>query len=384
MHTRFEHSLGVMHIAGQLFDKVKLRSLEILKSELAYDDQGFARDRQIVRLAALLHDTGHAPFSHAGEDVFPTNPKNAKRYKHEEYSSAVIRYELKDVIESHALNQNLEIKANDVASLVDGTSGVGRRALWRELIDSHMDADRMDYLLRDSLHTGVDYGKYDWRRILNTIQVIELPQEEGSAGRQGLRLGVSKGGIHAAEALVLARYYMFTQVYFHKTRVAYDHHIRHALKAMLPNGAFPLPTPDGIKEYILWDDWRVLGLLANGKGEYHGDRLLKRDHYREVYETPECPNEEHRARLVEVHTKLGDLCVAMESSKTSAYNIDDKPDISVVTEDTLKLVRPLSHYSSVVKNLNAHKIEIVRLYSRSEDAEKARDRVAELNTEPQS
>jgi uncharacterized protein len=67
-----------------------------------------------------------------------------------------------------------------------------------------MDADRMDYLLRDSLHVGVDYGRYDWRRLLNTVQAVEMPQPEGEPLTQGLRLGVAEGGTHAAEALVLA------------------------------------------------------------------------------------------------------------------------------------------------------------------------------------
>lgn len=380
MHTRFEHSLGVMHIAGQLFDAVVRQSAEVLRSELAYDRPGLDRDRVIVRLTALLHDTGHSPFSHAGEHVFPIDPKTGKPFKHEAYSAAVIRHELRDAIENHPLNQNLEIRAEDIANLLEGTAGAGRRLFWRELLDGQMDADRMDYLLRDSLHTGVDYGKYDWRRILNTIRVVELPQMEGSDVRQGLRIGVTNGGIHAAEALVLARYYMFTQVYFHKTRVAYDHHIKHALAAMLPNGTFSPPTLDGVRDYLKWDDWRVLGRLADGGGGDHGRRIRDRDHFREVYDTPECPTEADRDKLRCARERLGELFAAEESSATSAYKLEQR-DILVVTEDRLKQVRPLSYYSSVVKNLETHPIEIVRLYARREDAEAARNRVAVLREE---
>jgi len=380
MHTRFEHSLGVMHIAGQLFDAVARRSSEILRTEWGYEAPELVRDRQIVRLTALLHDTGHSPFSHAGEDVFPVNPttKNPKRhYKHEAYSAAVIRYVLRDVIEGHTLNGEFKIQAEDIAMLLEGASGSGRRIFWRQLIDGQMDADRMDYLLRDSLHTGVDYGKYDWRRLLNTIQVIEMPLRKDEEFKPEPRLGVSEGGVHAAESLVLARYYMFTQVYFHKTRVAYDHHIRHALKAILPGGTFPPPTAEEIGDYLKWDDWRVLGRLADGAGGDHGERLCQRNHYREVYHTPESPREADLTLLDVIRKSLGNLVVALESSKTSTYKLEAS-DISIVTEDNLRQVRPLSHHSSLVQNLNQHPIEIVRLYSKPEDAQATRAKIAEM------
>src|SRR6516165_8132169 len=82
MHTRFEHSLGVMHIATQLFDAVVRRCPDILISGFNFSEEELERERQIVRLTALLHDTGHSPFSHAGEDVFPIDPKSGKHYKH--------------------------------------------------------------------------------------------------------------------------------------------------------------------------------------------------------------------------------------------------------------------------------------------------------------
>src|SRR5262249_11149407 len=147
-----------------------------------------------VRFTALLHDTGHGPFSHAAEDVFPADPKSKKPYKHEAYSSAVILHVLKDAIESHKLNEKLAIKGEEIAELLEGKSTAGRRLFWRQLIDGQMDADRMDYLLRDSLHTGVDYGKYDWRRLLNTLQVIEMPSRGEADALQDARLGITEGG----------------------------------------------------------------------------------------------------------------------------------------------------------------------------------------------
>ncbi len=105
---------------------------------------------------------------------------------------------------------------------------------WRDIIAGQLDADRMDYLLRDSLHCGVSYGRYDWERLVHTVVAVPESSNEGSA-----RIGVMEGGWHAAEGLIVARYFMFTQVYFHKTRVIYDHHLQGALADLLPGGLFP-------------------------------------------------------------------------------------------------------------------------------------------------
>ncbi|HEV2380295.1 MAG TPA: HD domain-containing protein [Terriglobia bacterium] len=103
MHTRFEHSLGVMHTASLLYDSIVRKSAEALKREFAYTTDGLARDRQLVRLAALLHDVGHAPFSHAAEDLFPEVEGSDVKYGHEDYSAAIIRSKLRSAIEDHPL-----------------------------------------------------------------------------------------------------------------------------------------------------------------------------------------------------------------------------------------------------------------------------------------
>lgn len=379
MHTRFEHSLGVMHVASQLFDAIARRSAPMLDVEFHRSDEEIGRDRQVVRLTALLHDTGHSPFSHAGEDVFPLDPTKTKRrthYKHEAYSAAVIEHAIKDVIETHPGN-DYGITASEIATLLLGGVVPAHLAFWRHLIDSQMDADRMDYLLRDSLHVGVDYGKYDWRRLVYTMVAVEQPQRPGDLEPLGIRIGVTDGGLHAVEALILARYFMFTQVYFHKTRVAYDRHIREALKTMLHGGTFPLPTKDGIQEYLGWDDWKVLGQLANGGGGEHGGRLRDRNHYRQVYSTPENPSQGYPDLTAVLQNTLADLIVAEESSTTSSYK-PLVPDILVVNESDSSRVSPLSRCSSIARNLTDNPIEILRLYALPERAAEVRERVDAL------
>jgi HD superfamily phosphohydrolase len=202
MHTRFEHSLGVMHVATRAYEAIAERSKDLLAGEMGYNQAGLERDKMLVRLTALLHDTGHAPFSHAAEELLPNSPHTGKPYAHEDYSAAIIGAELRDAIENHPLNRNYHFRAEDITALLEGRSTAGHTLFWRELITGQMDADRIDYLLRDSLHAGVDYGRFDWRRLLHTTEAIPGDRE------QGPRLGVSEGGTHAAEALVLARYFM--------------------------------------------------------------------------------------------------------------------------------------------------------------------------------
>jgi HD superfamily phosphohydrolase len=366
MHTRFEHSLGVMHVASLLYDAVVKRSSKLLKSELGYNEVGLERDRALVRLAALLHDVGHGPFSHAAEDLFPPRGTGTERYKHEHYSAAIVRRYFGDTIETHRLNNNYGWRAEDVAAFLEGSTAAQKAVFWRELLDGHMDADRMDYLQRDSLHAGVRYGRFDIGRLIRTAQAVV-----GDEG-EGLRLGVSEGGWHAAEGLLLARYFMFTQVYFHKTRVAYDYHLRQTLRELLSGQPFPSPNGAELDEYLKWDDWRVLGLLSEGEGGEHGTRLSTRNHYREVFHTPETPTQHDFARLDRVREALGSLLSAEERSKASWYNAE-KGDIPVASEIEEGRIDPLSKYSSVVDSLSGNRQ--VRLYVRPEAYESAQRRV---------
>lgn len=179
MHTRFEHSLGVMHTATLLYDAIVRNSAEVLKAELAYDKAGLERYRQLVRLAALVHDVGHSPFSHAAEDLFPKRDEEDGRgnYRHEHYSAEIVRTHLRSAIEDHPLNNNYGFKADDVAALLEGSASAKQGIFWRDLLDGQMDADRMDYLLRDSHHAGVQYGRFDLHRLIATV--IAIPGTTG-------------------------------------------------------------------------------------------------------------------------------------------------------------------------------------------------------------
>lgn len=374
-HTRFEHSLGVMHVAGRMFDEIVKRRGDFLENELRFDKAGLSRDSTLVRLTALLHDVGHAPFSHAAEGLMPQNPDTGRAYKHENYSGAAIRFLMSDVIEDHPSNQNYDFKASDIANFLEGRSSLARTLLWRDLISGHLDADRADYLLRDSYHAGVEYGKYDLNRVLVSMTVGIDPETNSPA------IAVDEGGLHAAEGLILARYMMFTQVYFQHTRRAYDHHLKGFLKSLLveetgdENATFPPPTSvENIRKYLEWTDWKALGLLADEKGGEDGRIIRERNHHRDVFETKEVPDQDDLDMLHRVVTELGDDVVFVDHPEQSWYNIE-KTEIKILRR-TGETLQKLSHLSNVVGKIAG--ISQKRVYVAASNKEAATDKVAKL------
>lgn len=368
-HSRFEHSLGVMHVISGLFDAIRERQTNFLTEQLHYRESGFERLRALLRIAALLHDVGHGPFSHAAEDIFPNDPKSGKAHVHEEYSAAIVKFELRDVIENHPVNRNHGLTADDVAAFFLETSPSRDSVLWQDLLSSQMDGDRMDYLLRDAYHAGVNYGKYDLNRIMATVALLERPDKEGFA------LGIDEDGIHAAEGLILARYMMFTQLYFHKTRVIYDYHLVEALKEILKSygGHFPPPdSAENIRSYLEWDDWRVLGAFAAGQGGQHGEILKGRNHYRKLRETSEVPGIDELGWIDELEEKLAPFGAVRKIADKSWYKFQKLNDEILVRRDSSKkgaTVVPLSQLSSVVKGLESVKQR--RIYVPCENRENA-------------
>jgi len=181
-HSRFTHSLGAYHLATRMVAKLRLT--------YAIPDEV----QTAVRVAALLHDIGHGPFSHVIESILD--------FHHEDFTIAAV---LSDETEVGRLLQRFAPRlADDVASIIRGD--FHPRAL-AQLVSSQLDVDRMDYLLRDSLMTGAKYGIYDLEWITKSIEINEADDH----------LYVSAPGIYAVEDYLQARYYMYRQVYFHRT-----------------------------------------------------------------------------------------------------------------------------------------------------------------------
>ncbi len=181
-HSRFTHSLGAFHLMTRVLDR--------LGERYAIDPA----DRIAARAAALLHDVGHGSFSHVMEKVL--------NFHHERWTVEAI---LSDDSEIGALlRSHSSDLPQQVASIIEGTFQPSALA---QLVSSQLDVDRMDYLLRDSLMTGAKYGIYDLEWIINALAIDEA----------GDRIYVEARGVYAVEEYLQARYYMFRQVYFHRS-----------------------------------------------------------------------------------------------------------------------------------------------------------------------
>ncbi len=375
-HTRFEHSLGVMHVATQMFDSIVEKRRDYLLNDLGFSDEGLKRDRTIIRLAALLHDVGHGPFSHAGEELMPTMGNDGKKYKHEHYSDAAVRFLMKDVIDNHPHSENLGIKAAEIADFITGSPVLGRKLIWRQLITGQLDADRTDYLLRDSYHIGVQYGKLDIARLICCL-TIGL---QSSGGNEEPVIAVERSGMHVAESLVLARYMMFTQVYFQHTRRAFDYHYGQVLKFLLTSRSqtellqlsgptFPPPTEPEIQNYLNWTDWTILGALDRGEAGPHGEHLVKRSHFRKVFELPEIQEMGDMKRFNDARSLLGSRVQFTDSARTSYYKLEST-DINVQNQpgSTPTICEKLSNCVSTISPLVKYYANIQRIYVSLSDA----------------
>ncbi len=285
-HRRFEHSLGVMHLAGLVFDIVTAEShvhYEI-KTHLPGKHQ-LEYWKRVVRLAALCHDVGHLPFSHAAEhELLPTD------WNHERLTyDLIMSDEMKDIFTKSIppiLPEHVAKIAIGPKKLSDFSNDFAF-TIWETLLSEIIvgDAfgvDRIDYLLRDAYHAGVVYGRFDHHRLLQTLRI--LPRTD----RESLEpwLGVESGGLEAAEAMSLARYFMYKQVYFHHVRRAYDIHLKDFLKEWLPDSFFPTCVADHIN---LTDNEVISALLSaarepSAKGHLHAKRIVDRLHFKRIYE----------------------------------------------------------------------------------------------------
>ncbi|UZQ84750.1 HD domain-containing protein [Thermoclostridium stercorarium] len=384
-HTRFEHSLGVMHLSTLFFDSILNKRKQFLKEILNFNEAGLERDRKIIRFAALLHDIGHSPFSHTGEELMPYIPEDHPKYKkgedkrfsHEDYSIAVIKTFFKDIIENYKDNDNYDIKVEDVTALLgDETVKPKRSHVWKNIISSQLDADRADYLLRDSLHLGISYGIYDKERLVNTMSIATDPETYST------NLAVEEGGWHVAESLVIARYHMFTQVYFHKTRRAFDHHIENALKEILlkhgdRSGFFPPPDgEENLKKYLEYDDWTMYGLLKEGLGGEHGKIILERKQDKCVFQTSEVPDEDELDRFEDIYNTFRNDISFEDSSEKSWYKTG-KEDIFILCNpgEKCEKLEPLSLRSSIVRSMQP--IKQKRLYVKNGGEKIIREKIEE-------
>ncbi len=226
-HTRFAHSLGVMQIAGILGDKLKVEC-------------GWAgEDCEKLRLAGLLHDVGHYPFSHTVEDFYANE---ARELDHETMSQRIIKQtSLKDIV-------NRKFTTTEISKIFLSQH---RDLRYNQILSSELDADRMDYLLRDSYHTGVRFGLFDFDQLVRKICLA----------KKGY-ICIDYRATRAAEHYTLARFNMYAQVYSHKTIRSFDLLLRRLLHYGIEENVFPEPGTliewMNKDDFSLFDDYSIL------------------------------------------------------------------------------------------------------------------------------
>lgn len=224
-HSRFEHTLGVLHIANRMAEKLRLNETEIA----------------IIRIAALLHDIGHGPLSHNFETILENI--NNQRISHESITLRIIE-------EDRDLDRIMGGHKDDVLLLFDEKNDTVNR----KIISGNIDADRLDYLRRDSYHSGVAYGIFDLERILHTIQkIVDGDRSE---------IAILKKGQDAIESYRLARFLMHTQVYYHHVRAITDNMLNRAVEIavrdeILGTDLLKFDSDDFLNNYLSLDDSRL-------------------------------------------------------------------------------------------------------------------------------
>ena len=278
-HTRFSHSLGVMYLADKAFNAAMDNYEDRTGKPLFGDNISRAWYGQVLRLIALTHDLGHRPFSHAFE-------KREGGIEHEEFTRKILfDTEIREHIQavSSAFLRENEISDEDrdkysitpellwkiyqeKDALLDADYEVRRYNLIKDFMDSSLDCDKMDYLLRDAYYCGVNYGTYDVKKLISSLTVFSDERENT------YRLAIQNSGLYAFEEFVVARYHMFMQVYFHKTRRYLDKLLIDAIEEL----NIPVMGSDvDIQEYLKFDDCEIMSRLHKAKEDPKNKSVAK-------------------------------------------------------------------------------------------------------------
>ena len=268
-HTRFEHSLGVMHLAGKVGQQL-----------------GLTDQVDNLRLAGLLHDVGHGPFSHVSEQVIEDQMDDRKKIL-KKYNAQNVQ-ELLSIL---LIENNDELKRilsdTERDGIIDLLNKGARRSIEKDIISGPLDVDKFDYLLRDAYFAGVKYGVFDLEKVIGSLTPIRTSRKEK-------QLGIEEEGVYSVEQLLLAKYHMNAQVYQHRIRRIVDAMLVKGIEYALEEGI------DGIKSifefedsqeflsnFIQADDNEVVRIVRSKSDGWAGDifkRIAERKLFKEIYQ----------------------------------------------------------------------------------------------------
>lgn len=380
-HTRFLHSLGVCHIAGNIFDHV-FRNFSFSNRSVK------SRLRQAFRLGALLHDIGHGPLSHTTEEVMPALASlNVEIYKtragkntdyplkatHEDYT---IKYLTDSPLTEVLKNNFLDLSPAHIACLIDKSipspddffidGGLDYRPILSQLVSGELDCDRMDYLERDSYYTGTNYGKFDrdWVIVNMTTHAVD----------DRLYLALNRRALYTFDDFMISRHHIHLMVYFHHKCLVYEEMLNRYLTAK--DCDFKLPS--SISEYTRYNDFRLYEHLAASPNEW-AQRVALKKPYKMLIEF-HTSQENTDAQVVHDTLMKNGIDVIWSSSKArlSKYHSSSVEDLSYpiyVVDQYNRWAKPLpiDQTTEIFKKYEEARI-IDRLYvapEKFQDAEKA-------------
>ena len=342
-HSRFTHSLGAYHMANLV-----IKNVDGMNEIPEYE-------KVLFLCAALLHDVGHGPFSHAFENVISIS--------HEEYTTKIIKTNGTEINKVLSIQEGL---ADDIASVIEHD---GKYPLIESLVSSQLDVDRMDYLSRDAYMTGAAYGNIDYFRIMRSMRVLDN------------KIICKASGVHSIESYLMSRYHMYFQVYYHPTARSFEvvleaiyqrildlHKEGYRFEAKIGTFIKVLNDSNNLEAYNELDDYYVTGFikqLAHSKDKVLA-RLCKAFLNRNLFKVVDLADDPDPAFIEELNNKYGNdpYFYKRVSAKGQAYMHSKKSDINDIKVLLLNgSIKSLDQYSPIIKSLvSSSYTEINRIY----------------------
>ncbi|NTX00368.1 HD domain-containing protein [Myxococcus sp. CA051A] len=378
-HTRHIHSLGAMHVASRVFGAVAARS------SLPED----VRERfcTAVRLAVLCHDLGHMPLSHASERIAPKRSllrlpgwldsvAEGEQATHEDYTAKILLdSSLTPIIEREFGAQG--ITPMGAVALITGAKppkdpgftwdGVDWTPLLRAIVSGELDADRMDYLLRDSFYTGVNYGRYDMDWIIGNLNPAV---KDGRA-----YLALSRAAAFAFEDFLLSRYHMFVSVYLHHTSVSFDYMLRRYYEES--PGEFEIPSDP--EAFLLCDDSALWYTLRRSRNKW-AQRIITRQGFKLLAQYTERDAGYDLDVLRSALVSSGFEHYVVESvnvlSKYASGPASPGPSLFIIDASTGRLTE-VARYTALYQRYSGA-VRLTRLFVRPDQSEAAHELMGQL------
>ena len=333
-HTRYQHSLGVCKCVTDMYNAVVKNCPEFYRDG----------DLELLRMMALVHDLGHSPFSHASEEL--------SHISHEERLTDILEYEKKNIILAH----NYEIEAWDLVNQVYNGEGLTYLSdthliSLHSFMDGFIDADKMDYLERDAINCGVSYGRFDRDALINNLTMVK-----GSNGIYSL--AIKQAGIQALEGFILARYYMFSQVYMHPEERILRYQFCETMKSILPNGKYP----DDVRKFLQLDDTKYVRKL----------KFLQSNRYQLIFDGEYNAEVKHK-----IDKKLGNYLLC-DIPRKNIFRRDIDDSTIMVVDDNTGRVMSCSEASPILRNIEYTCVHKLRYYAEIGQAEELKSELIKI------